>query len=280
MVASRQFMRSLALSIGIAVAPLPAQTFHNFESPLAHGLALSPGGDRLFAVNAAAARLAVFSLADPRHPRLEREIDVALEPVAVAAHGDAEVAVVCWLSDCVQLVSLPHGNVVATIAVGDEPGDIVFAGEPARAFVSVSGPREVTVIDPASRVVVARVPVFCDAPRALCRSIAGDRVYVAAQRSGNGTTIAPAGTAPLPPTPDDDTLPSAPREGLIVRADDPAWRQLDVALPDLDVFGLDAQTFAVVEQHAHVGTSLFDLASDPRSGDLWVANTEAHNLVR
>ncbi|MCA8977227.1 MAG: hypothetical protein KDC98_21070 [Planctomycetes bacterium] len=277
-------MRSPQLAAGfvsvMAAMAGRAQQFANFESPLAHAVALSPAGDRLFAVNAPGNCLAVFSLADPTAPALECEIPTGLEPVAVQARTDDEVWVVDWLSDAVSIVSLRLRAVVATIRVGDEPGDLVFAGEPRRAFVSVSGAREVAVIDPATRAVIARVPVFGDAPRSMCRSASGDRVFVAAQRSGNGTTVVPAELAPLPPDPTDPALPSAPREGLIVRADDPAWQQLGVTLADLDVFGIDTAGFAVEERYRGVGTSLFDVACDPVGGDLWVANTEARNLVR
>ena len=42
------------------------------------------------------------------------------------------------VSDSVSIVDLTAGNVVATLTVGDEPADVVFAGAPQRAFVSIS----------------------------------------------------------------------------------------------------------------------------------------------
>ncbi len=64
---------------------------------------------------------------------------VGLEPVAVAARTNTEVWVTNLLSDSVSIVTLtgtPH--VVRTLLVGDEPRDIVFAGHPARAFITTA----------------------------------------------------------------------------------------------------------------------------------------------
>ena len=55
---------------------------------------------------------------------------------------DDEVWVVNRLSDAVTIVSIPRRTVVATVQVGDEPADIVFAGRPERAFVTAEGDRE------------------------------------------------------------------------------------------------------------------------------------------
>src|SRR5262249_46949800 len=52
-------------------------------------------------------------------------------------------------------------------------------------------------------------------------------------------------------------------------------------LPDEDVFVIDATapTPSVVRTASGVGTILYDVAVHP-SGELWVANTDARNLVR
>ena len=49
---------------------------------------------------------------------------------------------------------------------------------------------------------------------------------------------------------------------------------------DVDVFELDVATRSVVRRYQGVGTTLFNLSVHPTSGELWVANTEARNLVR
>ncbi len=84
-----------------------------------------------------------------------------------------------------------------------------------------------------------------------------------------------------------------PEVGLIVKQDalsgvwqDELGRNWNNAvrfdLPDLDVFALDALADPPVERaaFAHVGTVLFNMAVDPRSGALFVSNTEARNEVR
>ena len=59
------------------------------------------------------------------------------------------------------------------------------------------------------------------------------------------------------------------------------WKpKLNVTLPDYDVVEIDVATRAVRRNYAGVGTILFNLAQRPKTNELWVANTEARNLVR
>ena len=51
-------------------------------------------------------------------------------------------------------------------------------------------------------------------------------------------------------------------------------------LPDLDVFAIDAKTLVQTDSLAHVGTTLFNMAVNPATGNLLVSNTEAINEVR
>lgn len=51
-------------------------------------------------------------------------------------------------------------------------------------------------------------------------------------------------------------------------------------LPDLDVFAIDTETLNEKASYAHVGTTLFNLAVNPKSGDIYVSNTEANNATR
>ena len=66
------------------------------------------------------------------------EIPVGIEPVSLAALSDSEAWVVNNLSDDVSIVNLNTFHVRATLRVGDEPEDVVLAGTPVRACVSVS----------------------------------------------------------------------------------------------------------------------------------------------
>jgi len=275
-----------------------ASDFVHYESSHVHPIALSEAGDRLFAVNTPDARLSVFDVAEDGRLRLAREVPVGLEPVSLGVRpGTDEVWVVNHLSDSVSVVDAATGRVIDTLAVGDEPTDVAFAS--GRAFVSLAGREDrVVVYDAALREEVASLDVFGDDPRALAVSPDGSRLALVVLESGNRTTvlhplhIAAGGGPPEPDPPRDPGLPfAAPDDHLIVRYDPAAgqWRDetgsdwsaaIDYALPDLDVFWIDAATATLDAAVSDVGTTLFDVAFHPLTGEAWVPNTEARNLVR
>jgi DNA-binding beta-propeller fold protein YncE len=151
--------------------------------------------------------------------------------------------------------------------------------------------------------------LFGDTPRALARSADGATVYAAIFESGNETTalneavVCDGGAAASAcgafqpgglPAPNMNVEGIPQREvGLIVRRN-PAtghWEDelgrdwsgvVSFELPDLDVFAIDAAATVPVEtaSFAHVGTILFDIATNPVSGRVYVSNTEARNEVR
>ena len=154
------------------------------------------------------------------------------------------------------------------------------------------------------------ITLFGDTPRPLAVSPDGSRVYAGVFHSGNRTTTlnegivcnggAGAGTcvvdgvvAPggLPaPNVDSDNQPQ-PEVGLIVKFDGAHWKDelgrnwdglVRFNLPDKDVFAIDADASPPVETAAYsgVGTVLYNMAVNPVSGKLFVANTEAFNAVR
>ncbi|MEI9986657.1 MAG: hypothetical protein WDN69_27885 [Aliidongia sp.] len=99
---------------------------------------MSPDGTKLFAVNTPNGTLEIFTIGAAGLTQAA-EVPVGLEPVAVAARSNSEVWVTNLLSDSVSIVSLtgtPH--VTATLLVGDEPRDIVFAGARGYAFVTTA----------------------------------------------------------------------------------------------------------------------------------------------
>ncbi|MCA8956893.1 MAG: hypothetical protein KDC87_12520 [Planctomycetes bacterium] len=272
------FVRRAVLVAALS-QPAFAQAFVHYESPQVHPIACSADGSRLFAVNTPDQRLAVFSLADPTRPVLVREISVGLEPVSVRPRTEDEVWVVNYLSDSISVVSVSRGIVTATIPIKDEPTDVVFAG--GKAFVSVSGDDEVRVFDPLTHKLETTIPVFGDEPRNLTVSGDGKRVWAVVHRSGNETTILPENLAPKPPQPTNPRLPNAPQAGLIIHSEDPTYRSLhDVVLPDYDLVEIDVATRAVAKYYPAVGTINFAAAQRPGTEELWVANTEARNLVR
>src|SRR5258705_3539399 len=132
----------LATMLGGAGRAL-AQSFVNFESGHVRPLALSPDGSRLFAVNTPDNRLAIYGVG-AGSLTLQAEVQVGLEPVAVAARSNSEVWVVNHLSDSVSVVQIDtvtpgNSRVIRTLHTCDEPRDIVFAGPGGtRAFVTAA----------------------------------------------------------------------------------------------------------------------------------------------
>lgn len=210
----------LALSTPVPAAHAASPNFIAFESGHVRPIAPSPDGTRLFAVNTPNNTLDIFNIT-PTGLQLFARVPVGLEPVAVAARTDTEIWVVNHLSDSVSVVSLDGApRVVRTLLVGDEPRDVVFAGSPARAFVTTAhrgqhltdpsikgvpgagdpglttegiGRADVWVFNPASLgSALGGVPLrimsfFADTPRALAVSPDRNTVYVAAFKSGNQT---------------------------------------------------------------------------------------------
>jgi DNA-binding beta-propeller fold protein YncE len=268
---------TLLLLIALAAVGRAQSSYVHFESAQVHPIRVSSDGTRLFVCNTADNRLEVYSLADVDRPVLLRDIPVGLEPVSVTPRTNDEVWVANGLSDSVSVVSVDAGNVLATLRVVDEPSDIAFAN--GRAFVTAAAKDEVHVFDAATRAFVAKIPISAKDPRAL--AVRGNSVYVLSQRSGNDTTVVPYGQAPAPPVPTNPNLPLAPQQALIVAEDDPAWSSIVTwTLPDRDVFEIDATTLAVAKVFTGLGTTNFDLVAHPNTNELFIANTDARNLVR
>ncbi len=182
---------ALAAFSGFGVANCFGQLgFVNWETPHVHPLALSPSGATLAAVNTADNRLEVFTIGADGLPVFNRSIKVGLDPVSVRFRSDTEAWVVNHISDSISVVDIATGRVVRTIATGDEPCDVVFAGNPLRAYVSISQLNQVRVYDPANPAAAPLVlPIEGEEPRALAVSPDGTRVYAAIFESGNATGV-------------------------------------------------------------------------------------------
>lgn len=270
----------LGASLLFAAPLLPAQnSYINFEGKQTSPIRLSPDGTRLFAVNTADGRLSVFDLAHPSSPALIAEIPVGLEPVSVNPRTSNEAWVVNEVSDSISIVSVSQRLVTDTLYVQDEPGDVVFAG--GKAFVSAGRRNRVVVFDATTHGLLATIPLFGEDPRALAVSADGTKVYAAFALSGSHTTQIPAGTAPLQPPPTNPNLPTPPRVSLIVDASDPTWTNvIQFKMPDNDVAEIDVAGMTVTRYFTNVGTINLALAVRPDNGDLYVANTDARNLLR
>ncbi len=283
----------------LAVVMPPEVDFRNFESSQVHPLALSATGAELYAVNTPEGRLAIFAVAAGGGLSFAGDVPVGVDPVSLAVRpGTNEVWVVNHLSDTVSVVDAASRAPLATIAVGDEPTDIAFAS--GRAFVTLAGNQDrVKVFNASTRALVATLDLLGDDPRALAVNASGTEVYAVAMQSGNRTTIVsefivPNAGGPPPPSPARAPgLGTAPDVGLIVKFNPANGRWEDevggnwssaitYTLPDQDIFAIDADaaTPIVLRTLSGVGTTLFDVAVHPTTGQLWVPNTDARNLVR
>src|SRR5436190_14140243 len=183
-----------AAALFFGASDASAQSFVNWENAHVHPLEMTPDGTLLLAVNTADDRLEVFSTTGASLVRIA-SIPVGIDPVSVRARSNGEAWVVNSISDTVSIVNLTTGNVVTTLDTEDEPADVVFAGTPARAFVSCAQTNRVLVFDPASLATPPiQVALVGEEPRALAKSLDGTKVYVAIFQSGNSSTILGGGT--------------------------------------------------------------------------------------
>ena len=288
-----RFPVSIAILLSLAASPAFAVVF---ESPHVHPIEISPDGSKLFAVNTDEHRVSVFSLTQGALPVLLAEVPVGLEPVTVRVRGLNEIWVVNAMSGSVSIVDLTTFNVKRTLLVGPRPTDVVFAGTPLKAFVSVAEDDAVRVYDAASPgAPESEIFLSGSEPRSLAVSKNGDRVFVTLLDSGNRTTVVPeavvTSTLHLPPPnpPLKAGLPAPPNTGLIVRYNGTFWadelnRNWNFALPytllDQDVMAIGVVSRQVEATFGGVGTTLFNAAVNPVSGVVYVSNQEAGNEVR
>jgi len=291
--ASTSLSWALLLAGTVLFARPAAASPDNFESSPVHPIELTPDGARLVVAHTADASVVVFD-ATTQPPTRLITLPVGLEPVSVRARTATELWVVNHVSDSISILDLVSGNVVRVLSVGDEPTDVLFAH--GRAFVCVSREAVLRVFDLSNLdAPPIDLPLPQCAPRSLELSPDGARIYVAAFESGNRTTALPgalvtAGGGPPPPNPPMDlTLPTPPEVALIVQHDGLHWRDelgrdwdafTPYLLADADVIEIDVASLLETGRWSGVGTSLFDLAVIPSSGEIWVSNLEAMNQIR
>ena len=182
----------LALAIAGTVRTTFAQTaaFVNWESPQSHPIDITPNGLVVLAVNTADAQLEIFDVVNGSLTR-RGSVAVGLDPVSVRVRSNTEAWVVNQISDSVSVIDIATMRVTKTINIGDEPADVVFAGSPQKAFVSLSMPEKLAVVDATSPNTISTVTIAGSSPRALAVSPDGSKIYLAIFESGNHSTIVP-----------------------------------------------------------------------------------------
>ena len=146
---------------------------------------------------------------------------------------------------------------------------------------------------------VTVITLFGDTPRALTVSPDGNTVYAAVYLSGNQTTTIGENNLnkPAPFLSFDSFM--QPDTGLIVKYNGTNWEdgtgsildsmgtlwdtKVSLSLPDYDVFEIDATVNPPVAngvRYSGVGTVLFNMITNPNTGNLYVSNLEALNHVR
>ena len=269
----------------MGMAQVPPSAFVNFEGAQTNPIRISADGTRLFALNTPNGTLSVFNLATPSSPALIAEIPVGIEPVSVNINpyvaGNDEAWVTNQISNSVSVVSVSKGIVTDTVYAKAEPSDVVFANN--LAFVSVARSNLINVYNASTHALVKSIKLVGEEPRALAVSNNGSTVYAAFALSGNHTTIVPDTIAPPQTLPSyfNPALPTPPQVGLIVDASDAAWNPsvIQYTMPDNDVAAISTTTLAVVTYYPHLGTENMGLTVNPKTGNLYVANMDALNLI-
>ena len=295
------------LIAALASSPALAADYLTFESPHIHPLEITPDGKRVAAANTADGRVEFYEILEgPPYLRHTGSVAVGLEPVSVRARTATEVWVVNHVSDSITVVNPETRRVLRTILTGDEPCDVVFAGTPQRAFVTVSQRNQVAVYDPANPSAGPTViAIEGEDPRALATD--GERVYAAIFECGNDTTVidfhavralqgVPFGQPAVPPNRANGTFdpplnPANPPKldsSLILKRDAAgSWRDeagvdwsgaVSWDLHGHDLAVIDPQTLAV----SYIGglmTMPMAMAAAP-GGGVVVVGVESHNHIR
>lgn len=194
-------------------APGPA-TFLNFETAPVHPVALGPDGRTLAVCNLPDYRVELFDVSSGSAQPIGG-IPVGMDPVSLRWRTANELWVVNHISSSVNVVDVARRLIVATLQTKAGPSDVVFAGNPTRAYVSCSRENEVQVFDPISHELVNSLSILGDRPKSLGVSPDGSKVYVAIFESGNASTILAPKLTPLDVTPPPSVVsdPEGPHRG-------------------------------------------------------------------
>ncbi|HEX4445734.1 MAG TPA: beta-propeller fold lactonase family protein, partial [Polyangiaceae bacterium] len=244
----------------------------------------------VWVVNHLSDSVSIVDVGDPTSPRVVNTLQVGDEPRDIVFAGKHH--------DRAFITTAHRGQ--------NSPDDPeLFAAGVGRADVWVFDANDLGATAGGQR--LTKITLFADTPRALAATPDGKTVYAASFFSGNQTTsVTPeavlqvyGGTMPGPATITlgGETVPQ-PATAEIVKykaGPDGTFHWFDmygsnfdafvkVTLPDDDVFAIDATANPPAPSGAspiqHVGTTLFNMAVNPKNGKVYVSNTDAHNDVR
>jgi YVTN family beta-propeller protein len=277
---------SAALAGGASVHEAPGS--QNFASPQVNPIAVSASGHEVYVANTTSNTLQILTTTPFRSVR---NVDVGLEPVAVAVKPDgSEVWVSNHVSDSISVIDVAPGSasyreVVETIQVldaslatlFDEPAGIAFAGN-GKAYVALSSRDLIAVIDTATYQVTGFIPVRAAEPRAI--AVRNGLLYVAAFESGNRSEISacatPFGSNVIG---GQCTLGLQQLQTFVTEPNLPGGTKnivIDPQAPDRDLFVYDTATDQEVAVVSGLGTLLYGIAVDA-NGRAFLAQTDARN---
>ena len=253
-----------------------AADFAHYESAQVHPLAITPDGTKLLVCNTPDARLTVFDITGVAPVRLG-EVPVGLEPVSVCAHDNGEAWVVNQLSDDVSIVDLATLHVKNTLKVGDEPADVVFAGTPERAWVSVMQEDAIKLYDPTNLAAAPQViAVPARSPRSLSVGPNKRWVYAAVFSGSHGASVLPeaiAGDSLAPFNPPVAAgLPAPPKVSMVINRASGIWRDVNFknwnakvpyTVPLAEMFQYDANTRVQTRVNGDIATIMMGTDVNP-----------------
>ena len=229
------------------------RTVTNFNAEAVRPMVFSPDGLDLYAVNTHGNTVV-------RHQNTssapEGTFDVAMNPVALALHGD-DLWVVCQGTECVLRLDRFTGVVTHAIHMRGEPSDIVIDDTAGVAYVSLPGTDELASIDLDTLAVDKYLNRRSKRGRFLALEADGS-VMIAPELSGNNsTTVGGPGTA------------------TVVDLDDPTVSP--DGLPDEDLFRFDPSTGTFAPVFKGMGSILFAHGRNPDTGQYWICNIQSLN---
>src|SRR5581483_9992113 len=166
----------------------PASQWDANDNPQAHnfigGVAVSPDGDRLYAVDVVGQTLSLIDLASGR---VTRTVSFSAEPYTVAVSHDGDtVFVSLWGGAKVLMFDAWTLDAAGEIPTGEHPNAMALTNDDARLFVACANTNAVSVVDVERRRVTEQIGVamFPDAPpgstpNAVSLSPDGTRLLVA-----------------------------------------------------------------------------------------------------